>query len=343
MILHAKRVRGVCLSMLASTIILAASGIAPARAETEMQVVIDKAMTDFWIGDFVSLEKQYIVFRDSRDYTAEGYTKLNMFRDGVNKVLSHNAKPKEPYLQELEALTLQWAQEYPQSALAHILHLQVLVKHAWSYRGNGFAQDVSPQASKEFNRYLSKALDYMKAHGDIVLSDSSGHLALLNIGQGLGFDQKQMEVIAQEGLKRNPMDYELHFSIITSLLPKWGGDSKVLDTYIRKVAAQMRDQPGTGMYARLYSNAATNQYGYALFESSYADWPMMKQDFEDILKKYPGNASRRNRYAYFACMAKDKQTLQAQFEQIGSRLEVGEWGENGERNLEGCQRWVKET
>lgn len=336
------RARIAFLSLLACGMV-GISCAAPAWAAPERSPILLKAKEDFWIGDFAALEAQNAALRARATFTLEGQADLTSFRDGIAIVFDNAVKPREPYLQELEALTLQWAMQHPQSALAHILHAKALVAHAWSYRGGGFAKEVSPQAWKEFDRYLRQAVAYLGAHADVAMSDSYGHLTLLSLGKGLNFNQKQNAAIAQEGLKRNPQDQELYFTVLTTLLPKWGGDGKALDRYIRQVAEQTKAEYGASLYARLYSAAASDEYGQTLFENSYADWTLMQQGYEDLLALYPDAILRRNRYAYFACMAKDKPVLQAQLAKLGARLDASAWGHNGERNLEGCQRWASEV
>ena len=94
------------------------------------------------------------------------------------------------------------------------------------------------------------------------------------------------------------------------------------------------------MYARLYSVAADEQFGQALFEESDVDWPTMRQAYEDMLARYPDSPMRLNRYAHMACLAKDKPTLVRLLKQLGPALNADGWGTNPQRSLESCQRWA---
>ena len=328
---------------LAAVVIAMAGSAAQAKAEAATAPIETKASDDFWIGDFAALERKNAQLSESGGYTPEGRAKLDLFREELTSVFDHDARPREPYLRELDALTLQWTTQYPQSALAHILHARSLFAHGWSYRGNGMAHQVPPQAWKDFESYLRSAVKYLNDHGEVALRDSYAHVTLLDIVRGLGFSQKQRDVIVQDGLKRNPRDLNLYAVASLALLPKWGGDSGTLDKYIRQAAAQTRAEHGASLYASLYWEAAVHQYGHALFDGSQADWPTMKQGYEDILARSPDSVSQRNRYAYFACLAKDKMTLLEQLEKIGTRLDTAEWGANGERILERCQRLASEA
>jgi hypothetical protein len=68
----------------------------------------------------------------------------------------------------------------------------------------------------------------------------------------------------------------------------------------------------------------------------------MKKSYEDMLARFP-SSGRLNRYAYFACLAKDRPTLAALLEKIGKKIDVSLWGPNPQRSQEACQRWAKEA
>ena len=331
------------LFLLAAVLFTAAAPMttAAAAATAAESPITTEAVRAFWWGDFDALEKQNTLLKHPGHIAGDGSSDLEMFRIGLGKVLEAGGDNRESYLLELEKLTLQWATAHPASPLAHILYARALVEHGWSYRGAGYAKDVPPQAWEDFHAYLRRAAEYLVNHADVALTDSYAHATLLIVGKGLNWDNKQMTAIAQDGLKRNPEDINLYFEASVTLLPKWGGDARALDKYIRQVAEQTKGIYGMGMYSRLYSYAADNDYGHALFDSSLADWPTMKQGYQDMHARYPSN-TRRNRYAYMACMAKDKNTLNALLDELGPSVEASEWGPNPQRSLEGCRRWAKQ-
>jgi len=321
---------------------LAVCAAMPVLARAETAALTTETMDAFFKGDFAALDKENERLKQGKHIGADGGIDLEYFRLGLNAVINNRVDHREPYLREMEALTLQWATEHPKSSLAHILHAQVLEAHAWSYRGGGYAKDVPPEAWADFRKYLQRAAKYLQDHADVALADSSAHDLLLDIGNGLGWDIGTLRTIQQEGLKRNPNDVMLYFDMLNPLLPKWQGDAKILDQYIREVTKQTQADYGTGMYGRLYALAAEKEYGHALFENSLADWPTMKKSYEDMLSRFP-SPGRLNRYAYMACLAKDRPTLVTVLAQIGKKIDASLWGPNPERSLESCQRWAKEA
>lgn len=325
---------------LAAMLGLAAPAGTVYAADPPMPPVKKAAQDAFWTGNFAELERQNADFRRPGQIGADGMSKISQFRSGLDSNFKYKMENEEAYFKELDLLTLQWAQEHPASAFAHALHARTLVAHAWSYRGGGFVREVPPQAWKDFHAYLRRAADYLKAHADVVLTDSYAHDVLLQVGTGLDWTSEQMLVVARDGLKRNPDDTDLYFEVLNSMLPKWGGSSKAVDDFIRYATEQTRDRFGQGMYTRMYLTAADDQFGHALFEDSRADWSRMKQGFEDLLSRFPDNATRLNSYAYMACLAKDKESFLKQIARVGKQIERSKWGSNPERSLESCRRWA---
>ena len=329
---------------LALALVTLACAPASAADDEPVQSPITTAGWDaIWWGDFAALERGNAEYRKSGRFDPDGASQLGLFRQGVAQVFDRKVKDRERLLKEVDILTLQWAREHPRSGIAHALHARALLAHGQSYRGTALAKEVPPEAWKFHHDYLQQAAAYLRDHADVALTDSYSHYVLIQIGKGLSWDNEQLEAIAEDGLKRNPEDVVLHQAMVDSLLPKWGGNAKVLDSYIRKAAVQTRPVYGSGMYAMLYSDAAAGQYGSALFEDSHADWDKMKQAYEDILARFPASAHQRNRYAWMACIAKDKATLLRLLGEIGDGVRLDAWGNNPDRSFETCQRMARET
>jgi hypothetical protein len=314
----------------------------PSLSRAETPALTTDTLQAFWTGDFAALDKENERLKHGKHIESNGGSEVEYFRNGLAVVIYSKADHNEPYLRELEALTLQWATEHPKSSLAHILYARTLVAHAWSYRGDGYARDVPPEAWTDFRNGLQRAAKYLQDHADVALTDSSAHDLLLSIGNGLDWDIETLKAIQQEGVKRNPDDIELYFDMLDPLLPKWHGNAKILDNYIREVTKQTQATYGTGMYARLYAEAAERQYGHTLFEDSLVDWPTMKKSYEDMLARFP-SSTRVNRFALMACLAKDRPTLVALLAELGNKIDVSLWGPNPQRSLQACQRWAQEA
>lgn len=327
---------------LLTTALLACAAMLRTVHAAEIPTIADAAEIAFWWGNFDALEEQNARFRQPGAYDPDGALQLTLFRQGVDRIFKNNVQHTEAYLQEVDRLTLEWATAHPASALAHILHAQALAQHGWSYRGNAFGSQVTPEAWKQFAAYQHRASDYLQAHATTAFTDSYADVVLLKIGRALELNGALLDTVLQQGLARNPDDLDLYIERMLPLLPKWGGTPKQLDDYIRQSTEQARETLGAGLYARLYSAAAEEEFGPALFTGTHANWGTMRQGFDDLLSRFPDQAKWRNRYAYMACLAQDKGVLRTQLAELGGMTKLAEWGYNGQRTLEGCRRLAGE-
>jgi hypothetical protein len=229
------------------------------------------------------------------------------------------------------------------SPLAHVLHARTLAARAWAYRGDGFANTVAPENLKLFRLYLERAAQHLSSVDAVIQGDSSGHRELLVVARGLSLDLEQQWRIAERGLRANPDDIGLWSQLLTATLPKWLGDADEVDRLIKRAVQATRAQRGEDLYARLYADAADEEFSRGLFEDSRADWTRMKKGFRDMLERWPSSAYNWNRFAYMACLAQDREALSEALDKVGDKPQLGAWGSNARRTFEGCQKLARRT
>lgn len=294
-----------------------------------------------WWGDFAAVERLYAQALQDHRRIDDGQTVLSVLRGGLNRVFNY-APVSEDYHRHLVALTAQWVAEHAQSPLAHVLHLRARYSLAWWHRGTGYANTVSPDAMKAFQAELRAAVDHLTAHAGVVLQHSSGHQLALMIGRSVGWSPDRLLAIAEAGLQLAPDDDGLDSQMVFSLLPKWGGSAAAVDFYINRAAERAGPQRGPAVYAELYSEAAKDQFEHQLFADSGAQWPRMKDGWQQLLDRFP-TAYNVNRFAYLACIARDRPTLVELLPRTGGeRFERRAWGANPLRTAEGCRRWARQ-
>lgn len=313
----------------------------PLRAADEetYETIGEQAAQALWWGDWEELERLHAGYSQPGQFVANGRSKVSAFRAGADRVLKGKKQDPDAYFAELDALTLQWATQHPGSSLAQVLHASALLSHAWSYRGSGFSNTVPPQAWEDFGAYVQRAAAHMSAHADAMLASGSGYVEAIEIGRAAGWPVDRLLAISRTGLDKHPDDEGIAMAMLNSLLPKWRGSAVQVDRYIEEVVERTRTQRGMEFYARMYAWAAEWQFEHELFIASGAQWPKMKQGYDDMLRRYP-SPGNLNRYAYFACLAQDKPTAFEVIEKIGSKPELDSWGSNGARSYETCKRWA---
>ncbi len=308
-------------------------------APSEEERVTEEAVAAFWWGDVDELERLHARLQQPGQRTAAGRSKLVLFRDGLTRIYEGPDGATDAYFQQIEALTLQWARQRPKSSLAQWMHAKALSQHGWFYRGKGFARSVPPEAWRDFERYTRLAIEHLSATRASAAPTSSTHVELLNLGRSAGWDFDALWAVARAGMALNPDDEGLYRAMLNASLPKWGGNAARVDRTVNEFAKLTSAQHGDIFYARMYAWAADWEFEHRLFEDSSASWPRMKAGYRQLMQRHPSPLNA-NGFAYFACLARDKETLRELLAQIGPKPDVGNWGSNGARTYETCKRWA---
>lgn len=326
----------ICLALLCVAS-LPATAQAP-QADEKERITAEVAHALWW-GDFQALSRLHDQYSQPGQLQADGWPKLGLVRSGIDRAFRSPQEHVDAFYGQLQALTLQWAREHPRSGLAHALHAEALLDHAWAIRGTGFANTVPPQAWADFERLLRQAQAYLARHADAAQGSTLTHSKLLTFAMVGNWSERQLWAVIDDGLRRNPHDLDLYRHGLDAVLPKWGGDAAAVDRFIRRAVERTRDARGLSMYASLYSSAAHAQFEHRLFEESGASWAEMAQGWRDLLARHPA-ASTENRFAYFACLARDKTVFLELLDRIGEKPSLDQWGKNARRTFDTCKRWA---
>lgn len=325
---------------IAAVLLSSTWGATAAATPAAIDAIADKANTAMQWGDFVELERLYEDAKHSTERASDGRLPIELFRSGVRKNYDGSTNNTGAYYAQLHALTAQWVKEHPKSPLAHLLHARVLYARAWHFRGGGFASKVQPQAWTHFRQFIRQAEEHLQNHAPLLASDPTSYVFRIMIGRSADWSiDKQLEV-AREGARRFPDDPGMYDEMLISLLPKWGGDVRSMDKWINEATELTSKTWGQGMYASLYQLAA-DEFEAALFTETRAQWPRIRQGFEDIMSRTP-HPRHLNRFAYMACLAQDQQTTKALLDKIGSKPDLKQWGRSSssDSTYETCKRWV---
>jgi len=328
-----------CALCLSAGPVMAAPAEAPAApaAAASAPLVPDLVEAAMRFGDFNEVERLYGIYgQPGLRSPLTGTPRVQHFWMGIGKVTSSSLNVTEQYYVQLDALTRQWSQEHPKSVLAQLLYADSLMTHASFHRGTAYANTVSPASWEAFGKYNGLALEQMRRCQTLAAKDSSWNGFMLGLGRALSWEPDRLIRIMEDGLAKNPDHDALYFSMLEALLPKWGGDLEAIERFIASVTQRTREKRGFEMYARLYGSVSYGEVKQSLFRDTHASWPKMKQGFEDQISRYPFY-DHRNVFAYFACMAQDRQTLQEQLKLIGSDFFRAAWGDSPERTFEECK------
>lgn len=258
-------------------------------------------------GFFNVIEDYYILIRDLPIYSPSGRLLQSLLYDGVDNV--RYSQRDEDWTKLFERMEL-WQQRYPDSEIAPIVYAMLLEQRAWIYRGSGPASNIPRARMAKFKEYIGKADAMLEHNKALALKNPQWYAVKVNLLRYQGkASPAQLAPIANSALKLFP-DYDrLHFNLVLTQLPNWGGNAKRIDEMIALILSHHPDeQDKLVIYTRLYWIARSNYYGGDFFNETLADWHKMRQGFQLITAEYPDDWNL-NHFAATACLADDLNTM----------------------------------
>ncbi len=279
--------------------------------EMDVRNEINLAVRDlFSQGKFAELDKLAASYLQNGSRTESGLWKTTLFYLGLASLAPFNMP--QPDLEKFFALNDAWIKSNPSSAAAYICKAQALVNAAWTIRGNGSADFVLPKARAGFFAKMREARDVLEGTKAISGQDPEWYALMARISRDLNADEKAFNAMIDEGLAKYPYYYPIYFNAAEYMFPKWHGSTQMVEDFADKAVALTKEKEGMGMYARIYWVVSQWGYGADLFKKTKVSWPKMKAGIKDVLQKYPDQWNINN-FAYFACLAEDKEMTQAMF------------------------------
>jgi hypothetical protein len=299
-----------------------------------------ETVTDaLWWGDFPALLDLYRSSMAPQARDATGLrSRFPLFHAGIRRVLD-DRRATAPLLAQVARRMVEQQALQPDEPLWLALEAEMLLAQAWAVRGGGYANTVPPHVWDEFEGLLRRSIDGLARHGDRALATPLAHRVLLAAGRGLSLPQARLQAVLDDGLRRHPQ--AASSLVLTGLedhLPKWRGDARQVDLYILRHAPQLAPMTADEGYAWLYSQAARSQFEHQLFQDSRADWPRMRRGYEAMLQRQESPGTRQ-RAAYLACIARDREAFLAFAGPGLEPLQPDEWGSNPQVTAASCSRW----
>jgi hypothetical protein len=293
--------------------------------------------TLFQAEEFDELDRLAEKYRTQESRTESGLWKLTLFYDGLYVPQESDGEVEALFVADEEKFR-RWAEQNPNSAVAHIGYAQVLINHAWFFRGSGWASEVPREAWKPFREYHAKAHRHLLDHRQDALVDPQWYNVMLRIAKAENWPRSAFQKLVDEAVGRHPYFYEIYFKAIDYLLPMWHGDPAQIEEFANFAVEKTQDKEGLGMYARIYWYASQAQFRTELFTDTQIVWDKMSVGIDDVLARYPDQWNINN-FAHFACLARDRRKTA----ELTVRIEDGPilyaW-QNKRESYEKCRKWA---
>lgn len=256
--------------------------------------------------DFTALDSLMSKWNTPRERDIHGEWKLDSFRS-VFLNFSHDKRDWKGDLQRIS----RWRAFNPKSAGAAIAEAKYWAAYAWHIRGNAIVAQTDPVALRVFAERMRRAEQVLKEAKDFSADNPLWYEAYLDIAPATKRDDKFIEVLFNEAIRKHPYFQPLYLDMAKYWAPQSGenADWKKVDEVIKLAASNTAGTDGNGNYAMLYAQLGELQKCECnLFDDSSISWPRMRDSFEDLVKRYP-SVNNLNQFAAFACRAGDKRTF----------------------------------
>ena len=275
-------------------------------------------------GDYAELDERIERFATTGERASDGRWVLSGVPEGI---ASHH--DEDAQWDDLLRKTGEWRVQRPQSTVVDIAEVIVLKEWAWSARGGGFANTVTPEGWQLFRERLERAEAVLQRSKKKSSGNPLWHEQYLEVALGLSWSEDKFRRLYETAVAQFPEYYPLYFQRVRYLSPRWGGSTEAFDDYVTDVVRQTEAKHGKVMYTRLYWAFANAQgQDFALFEASKANWTDMKTGFEQLSQQFPKSMWNLNNFAMFACRAGDGETYRGLRKKMGNTQYTMAWPEN---------------
>lgn len=253
---------------------------------------------------------------------------------GMFDTLGYNMRGALPQSQK----TIErWKKVRPQSVAVAITEAVYWFEYAWNVRGNGYAYTVTSEGWALYRDSIQKALDVMQESRAFAGHNWVWNELYLDLAAHVGWKEAALLALLKQASDTNPAYRNFYRRALVYYTPRWGGNYSRLDAFVNEIAAQTKSVEGDGMYALLYAEALKYMDDPGtVFVETKANWPRMKKSFDELSQRYPRGAVVANKYALFACLAKDKETYVRLRPQLEKALMPNSWPSN--HPVEVCDR-----
>ncbi|HTR43940.1 MAG TPA: hypothetical protein VMH87_20195 [Pseudomonadales bacterium] len=197
---------------------------------------------------------------------------------------------------------------WPDEAMAWLLKGLAYTQLAWLYRGNGYADSITPEGLKGFNANLDVANKALNHAWDLDPKDARIANAMLNVELGQGKGRDVMELWFDRAMKDDPDNYDACNGKLTYIEPKWYGSVNDMLEFGRECVT---NAAWGGTVPLILVDAHYNIYNEFIDASERTNywqqpdvWADISSAYERYLGDNPDDASRVAYYARYAFYAK---------------------------------------
>lgn len=305
-------------------------------SETLLIETADSYIRDLFLAErFNELEEISVALNHTDARTSTGTWKITNYFHGIRDALGD--KP-DGYEKKLNIIR-RWQAAFPSSMTARIAEAKALTDIAWDARGSGYANTVTEDGWKSFHALLDAAHKVLIEAATLPGTNPEYYLCLMQIALGQGMERNEFEKIFQDGVRQWPSYIPFYEMKAYYLMPRWHGRKGEMEKFFHEVYEKHPE--GKLIYTKICQDQE-GYYGSSFFKETDFKWKLLKEAYEDTLKKYPDSNLNLNYYAYMACLAEDNKTAKKLLQKIEGKYEDRVWrGKSGMEYYARLRRFYK--
>jgi hypothetical protein len=292
---------------------------------------VEAIVEAFHARDFAKLDRMHAEFLEMHRTGAPGSSLLEAFSTALTPVFMGG--DRAAYQGFFDA----WREAAPDSQLRPVAEGMSWWQQAWDARGHGFGSEVPPEAMRAFEADLGRAMQVLRDGEQAGRATPLWYWAVVSVAGSMGTGRAVMDRVFEEGATRLRLFMPLYDSRLNFLLPQWGGDFAAVDRFVRAAVLRTQATQGTTLYADLYAIVLERFIGNDFFRETRASWKLLQHAYEEQVAR--GKVDL-NRYAAFACIARDRETTADLLSRLGDKANLGEGLDSF--STEACAELAKE-
>jgi len=273
---------------------------APAVDLSQRNDIWDEVGRIFARQEFGNLESMFSEAREQNLRLANGTWRLSELYRGLSQVISALVRA-DPLIGDRIA---RWRDLFPDRPTPRIAEAMIYIERVKARGGLRNFVEVPDLSHVSQRQDLETARALLLRTREITMRDPHAYVLLGKIGVMLRTNEQEFFELMEEGLAKSPFFYDLYATALDYFLPKWGGRSDGIESWLDNAVARTQAEEGETLYARLAAHLFEQQYGPALFKSPRFSWERTKAGIAAIMQQYPSH-SNAYRYAALSCLAGD--------------------------------------
>ncbi len=286
--------------------------------------------------DYAQLEREIAAARATRARLQGGIWKVAMFYEALGKAIPGFDGSKGDWDEHFAEIK-KWIAAYPESAAARIVLAESYINYAWEARGNGTADTVSGAGWSKFGERIQLAEVALLDAAKLKEKCPYWYESMQSVALAQGWDKEQERSLFDEATTFEPTYYQYYREYANYLMPRWYGEEGETQALAEEAAKKLPDPDGSIVYFEIASMLVCpcDEQDNDMDNMS---WPKIKQGYQALEKLYGRSRLRTNRFAYMSVVAKDKESAQAAFAQIGEDWNYKVWYDP--RYFEKAKAWA---